>query len=97
MKNIPFLILESGITKEFTPYDINCNPIYLNSFVIMPDPRTGDFWSHGDFQAKVIDVTDNGKLLIVTDCDDDVFYIEPSRVELLNDDEVAQFGLLVND
>jgi len=56
--------------------------INLMDSVVMPDPRKGDCWAHGNFCATVID--QRGENLIVEDMDSDCFEIEAHRVTLAN-------------
>lgn len=55
--------------------------ICTNDTVVMPEPKDGDSWSHGNFVATVIDVLDD-KLIIVKDADDDCFTVEAERIEI---------------
>jgi len=55
--------------------------IQVGNSVVMPEPILDDAWSHGGFLATVIDVLDNGNLL-VEDQDSDIWEIQPDRVEI---------------
>jgi len=57
--------------------------IKVNDSVIMPEPdyKYDDMWQHGGFCANVVDIHDNGNL-IVEDADGDFFEVEGYRVTL---------------
>jgi hypothetical protein len=57
--------------------------IKVNDSVIVPEPNANDAWSCGNFHATVIDILDNGNVL-VEDQDSDSWEIEPERLELVS-------------
>ena len=53
----------------------------IGQYIVMPEPRSGDSWTFGNFSATVIDVLDDG-ICIVEDQDSDTFEIHSDRVML---------------
>jgi hypothetical protein len=58
----------------------------LNKTVIVPEPNLEDNWSYGNFTATVIDILDNGNVL-VEDQDSDIWEIEPERLEMSDNND----------
>lgn len=53
--------------------------IQIGDIVRMPEPNDSDIYHHGGFNATVINILENGNL-IVTDQDSDHYEIEHERV-----------------
>ena len=52
------------------------------SSVVMPEPTQNDVWEIGGWQGRVVDIRENGNL-VVKDVDGDCFEVEPQRVEVV--------------
>ena len=56
--------------------------IKLNDSVIMPEPtEADDFWTFGNFLGTVIDILEDGDVL-VEDQESNIWQVSPERLEL---------------
>lgn len=80
----------NGVLGTYVPKSLDGVEIFIGSTVVLPEPNETDQWNHGNFSAIVEDCDDKTGDLLVIDAEGDYWAVEPDRVLVNGELDIAE-------